>query len=223
MDTLADRMHAEAENRNSHGEFARSGAAVWKTAEGTNPGLSEAQKNAVANVWYGDNYAATNAYLRRGAHPSAFGATAAYGVGDEAYEKDIDTFRQAVSTAEPFKSEVQLYRGVNFPDRVFGSPGTMTGSTFTDKGFTSATSNDALAHQYGALPGSRSALVVIHAPAGSRALKVDTDVWKRAKTHPGQTPPAVLQEYTFAPGSYRVLSDTVAPSGARTLHMEVTG
>jgi hypothetical protein len=209
----------------------RSGSAVWNSDEGT-ASLSAAEKKSIANTWYGPNFYATNGYLRR--DPSGTGLADdprsiidrySAGVDGDAerqkYIADIGTFKAAIGKARPFTSDVKLLRGVSNPEKIFGPVGSSTGKSFTDKGFSSATSNMGVADSYSHGFGGKTALITIHAPKGSKALKVDPDVWKQAKTKKGQTPPDVLQEYTFAPGtSYKILADTLGADGVRRMDME---
>jgi hypothetical protein len=212
----------------------RSGSQVWSTEEGT-ASLSSTEKDSVANVWYGRNFQATNGYLRRDPagvgladDPASIIDRYTAGVEDAAgrkkYISDIGVFKDAIGKAAPFTSDVKLIRGVNNPEKIFGPVGASTGKAFTDKGFVSATSNMSVAGSYSHGFGGKTALITIHARKGSRALKVDPDVWKRSHAKKtGQTPPEVLQEYTFAPGaSYKILSDTLGSDGVRRMDMETT-
>jgi hypothetical protein len=211
----------------------RSGEQVWGTSEGT-AALSSAEKNSIANVWYGRNFQATNPYLRRDQSDSGlandpksiidrYSTGVEDAAGRQKYIADIGTFVAAIGKAEPFTSDVKLLRGVNHPEDIFGPVGASIGKSFTDKGLVSATSNMGVAGSYTHGFGGKTALITIHARKGSRALKVDPDVWNRVKTKKkGQTPPDVLQEYTFAPGSYKVLADTLGADGVRRMDVETT-
>lgn len=200
----------------------RSGDAVWKTEEGV-ANLSPAEKKSIANTWYSKNFINTNNYLRSG----KLDVSRYYGLETQAdadkFKNDIGVFQKAIAKASPFESDVILLRGVNHPEDVFGKVGSLTGKTFTDKGFTSATSNMAVGKSYSTGYGGTTALLTIHARKGSKALKVDPGVWAQSHPRKGQTPPDVLQEYTFAPGTpYKILSDTLGPDGVRRMDVEVT-
>jgi hypothetical protein len=118
---------------------------------------------------------------------------------------------------------VKLLRGVNGPEKIFRPVGSNVGKSFSDKGFTSATSNMSVAGSYSHGFGGKTALITIHALKDSKALKVDPDVWNRTKSKKkSQTPLEVLQEYTFAPDtSYKILGDTLGTDGVHRMDMEV--
>jgi hypothetical protein len=201
----------------------RTGDAVWKTDEGT-ASLPEADKNAIGRIWYGPSFYDTQMIMRNGNQIGRY-TTQIPDSRLPQFMSDARAFTKAINSSKPFESDAQLYRGIDSPAKVFGNPGSMVGKTFTDKGFTSATSNTAVGASYSAGFSGKQvgqhALITIHARAGSHALKVDPDVWRRAKTKKGQTPVNVLQEYTFAPGQpFKVISDAIDANGVRQIHVE---
>jgi hypothetical protein len=189
------------------GDLLRTSGQLWQTDEGTAQ-LPEAQKDAVARVWYSDAFNDANSHLRSGGAPTS----------------DMTDFTDAINSAKPFQSDVMLYRGVAGGDRVFGPAGSAVGKDITDPGFMSTTPDEKLARNYGGSSfGEGRTVLVLHAPAGSRALKADDDIISRSVGRGRFSSADEAKEYTFAPGtSYRVTSDETTPGGTRVLHADIT-
>jgi SPP1 gp7 family putative phage head morphogenesis protein len=203
--------------------LGRTGDAVWQTQEGT-VDLSDADKSAIARVWYGPSFHATQRLLRD---------NNTYGISQEKLPQmmaDIGTLKNAINRSEPFESAVELRRGMSYPDDVFGRPGSMIDKLFTDDGFVSTTSNTgkdvtgAFANLEGDADPGETALIRIKASAGTRALKIGNDVFKLAMGEQAANafPVGKLQEYTLSAGTqFRVISDALDDNGVRQISMEV--
>lgn len=206
----------------------RSGTEIWGTDEGTAP-LSLDEETAIGNIWYGQNFRNTQAYLRYyNGDTSELGELVGYG-NVEQYTAGINTFKRAITSSKPFSSNVTLYRGVANAPAMFGETGAMIGKTFTDKGFVSTTTSKAIPARYtlGAGTGSTDAAVYVHAPAGTHALKINAvSAGTGNNISPSQAQEVAddMQEYTLAPGTkFKVLSDTQAAGGGRQIHVQVVG
>ena len=169
------------------------GNALWNSPNGRVDTIRPGEAAAAARIWYSAHALATNQRLR---------GQAADLPGDPGFAADAAAFRGLIRRSPAFTAPALLYHGT--ASEVFGPPGTAAGKTFTDHGFVSLSGKYDTAAQYG------DAMVLVHVPAGTHALRADQDVWAAAG-NPSYYTTDGIREYTLPDDSrFEVLSDKPA-------------
>jgi 8-oxo-dGTP pyrophosphatase MutT (NUDIX family)/pimeloyl-ACP methyl ester carboxylesterase len=189
------------ELRNAHGEWERSGEELWKSGEGELKDIKPEEAEAAKRIWYRNEFALTNDYLRKGTKPSENENSWAADEGDDKYDSDIAALKGMMDRAPRFSKPAVLVRGVDTGNE-FGLMGSKVGKVFKDKGFMSATTKTDEADIY-----SSGAIIRLHVPAGGKAFRSEPSFFEE-----GPTDYAAQHEYTMAPGTrWRVDSDQSEP------------
>ena len=163
--------------------------------------VTPAELAAARQWWYGPGHQYANAWLR--GRPSVL-------YPEE--QEGVRAFTGLVKRAPAFTRPALLHRGVENAgkDSLFGPVGSKVGREFTDPGLMSATTDESMARNAYAPQDSSGmrAVLHIHAPAGTRALRSAPEFF-------GDDPAArqdydAEQEFTFPPATrMRVLGDEV--------------
>ena len=120
-------------------------------------------------------------------------------------QRRSDALDSMIESAPPLKHNIQVLRGVDYSDDVFGPVGSMTGKVFSDKGFVSTTTDDKVQKRFSMA--NNSAAMKIKVPAGTRAISLGFGGDKRER------------EILLPRGSrFKVISDVL---NGKTRHIEL--
>jgi hypothetical protein len=186
-----------------------------KELEATDFGTLKPDKDDIETAFRwrvdGDTFDSENDDLRDGEEPS----------------EDAEEFIDLIGRAKPFKQDARVYRGVEYPDEIFGPEGSMVGKSFVDNGFVATTADRSQALLHGYDQKGETASVDIYLPRGIRALGTK-GLWpapddKRWSAYYGEGRHTGWSEYTLRPGhSFLVLSDKRGKDGIRRILIQAS-